>query len=294
MRKYKAKGPYDLVRIPKGKTNGVEVRHIERKAMWTTTTANARCGFLGGQESRELKFGDRTVWHELGEGNRGVWMSDLPCEVEQMKQCVADFEGDVLVGGLGLGVVVAILRHNPRVKSITVVEKSAEIIELVAPFTDAVVVQADLFDYLRGQDMRAPVMFDWAFFDIWQQDSEKTFFDVVVPLRELARENEVARNVRCWNEDVMRGQLSMGLVSRYHMTRPPFAEQLNVSMDMLCDPSSIKDASRKYIEWSAPFFRWVRDTKPNEPTFDRARMMYAGMYGLMGTEEVMEHVRDAE
>jgi len=79
--------------------------------------------------------------------------------------------GDVLVTGLGLGMFVeTILRGEPSsISSVTVLEFSSEVIELVAPHlnvgvpTSLTVVQADAFEWIPP----AGAHFSVAWHDIW-------------------------------------------------------------------------------------------------------------------------------
>jgi hypothetical protein len=68
-----------------------------------------------------LRCGDETV------------MSDTHAEMRDHLGVVQDAHGDVLVTGLGLGMVVVALLQKPEVRTVTVIERSADVITLVAP-----------------------------------------------------------------------------------------------------------------------------------------------------------------
>ena len=57
--------------------------------------------------------------------------------------------GDVLIGGLGIGLIILAIQDNPEVHSITVIEKNQEVIDMVAtqlPLNEKVkIIQADVF-----------------------------------------------------------------------------------------------------------------------------------------------------
>lgn len=64
--------------------------------------------------------------------NRGkVWMSVSPMEVESQSHHAALAHGNVLVAGLGMGVLVYNLLRNPRVKRVTVIEKERSVYDLM-------------------------------------------------------------------------------------------------------------------------------------------------------------------
>jgi spermidine synthase len=58
-----------------------------------------------------------------------LWMWDTPQEVELQQDLAKRAFGDVLVAGYGLGLVSKFLLKNPKVKSVTTVEKYKEVID---------------------------------------------------------------------------------------------------------------------------------------------------------------------
>ena len=58
--------------------------------------------------------------------------------------------GDVLIGGLGIGMIILAIQDKSKVKSITVIEKNQEVIDIIAPqlkFNDKVkIICADVFE----------------------------------------------------------------------------------------------------------------------------------------------------
>ena len=79
-----------------------------------------------------------------------VVMSNTPDELRDFRQFVRVAQGDILINGLGLGCVVKALLEKESITSITVIEKSEDVIALVRPyFTDArlTVIHADAFEH---------------------------------------------------------------------------------------------------------------------------------------------------
>ena len=84
--------------------------------------------------------------------------------------------GDVLITGLGLGLVVASILETPqsRVRQVVVIERSADVIGLVAPslesrYEDQIeVVNADAFEWMPLPGQR----FSVAWHDIWPNPHE--------------------------------------------------------------------------------------------------------------------------
>lgn len=65
-----------------------------------------------------------------------VWMSITPMELESQGYHARLAHGNVLVLGLGMGVLVYNLLQNPKVETVTVVEQDYNVVELVRSATD--------------------------------------------------------------------------------------------------------------------------------------------------------------
>ncbi|MCS7220272.1 MAG: hypothetical protein N0A15_03040 [Anaerolineae bacterium] len=104
-----------------------------------------------------------------------LWMSDTPQERLMMYNNARASNGHVLIGGLGLGLYPQYVA--PRARSITVVERSADIIAIVWPVIEPVLcalpngpcprlVIADVETFLqRSPDER----YDTIFLDTWEE-----------------------------------------------------------------------------------------------------------------------------
>jgi len=73
--------------------------------------------------------------------------------------------GDVLITGLGLGCVVRGTLANPAVKSVTVIERDADVLKLVQPHMPAAVriIHADAWEWILDSEEQ----FDCAWHDLW-------------------------------------------------------------------------------------------------------------------------------
>ena len=77
-----------------------------------------------------------------------TWMVDDPPHWWTIQRHAKDYEGHVLVAGLGLGLIVHALSQNPKVTGITVVELEPDVISLVGPHVPACnIVRADWYEY---------------------------------------------------------------------------------------------------------------------------------------------------
>jgi hypothetical protein len=102
----------------------------------------------------------------------GVMMSDTPMERNTNYHILDKANGDVLIFGLGLGLIILPLLQKENVKSITVVELYQDLIDMVAPilrFNDPTgkltIIQGDCFEAHNIIDKTKK--FDCIYGDIW-------------------------------------------------------------------------------------------------------------------------------
>ena len=103
-----------------------------------------------------------------------LMMTDTPHEAHTNKGIIEAAHGDVLIAGLGMGMILVPILRNPKVTSVSVVEIDPGVIKLIhRPLLDKghftenekmklVVVQGDIFDFNP-----APLRYDVIYFDIW-------------------------------------------------------------------------------------------------------------------------------
>lgn len=98
-----------------------------------------------------------------------IVMSDTPDEIRDHLDAIFNARGHCLVAGLGLGLVAQAVASKPNVARVTIVEKSPDVIKLVAPwlrgkFGDRVeIVEADVFTWAPPRGSK----FGMAWFDVW-------------------------------------------------------------------------------------------------------------------------------
>ena len=271
---------HDYLRIPEQQIGEWAVEHSKRAPGWESSTGNIRTAMFGAP-SRQLVFPEETTWHFLKEGG-GIWMSDLPIEQAQHDRLLREVRGRVLIGGLGLGYSAQMLARRKKVEHVTVIEKSPEVVKLVVehlrvPPGKLTVIIADLFDWLDGRGEWDEI-YDWAFYDIWQRDSESTLHEIVLPL--IRKTKRMARRILCWNENVMRGQLRMGLFSRCGMPLAP-----TETMPGRSDFRELQGSH--WHDWCVPFFQWLGDRELTRPA-QQALVFYADIWGRPGWEDRWE------
>jgi hypothetical protein len=112
-------------------------------------------------------------------------MSDTPSEIHEHDDAFRRAHGNVVITGLGLGVVVSALLAKPEVEHITVVEVDRDVIALTGPYyedeTRVTIVNMDALEYAATRK-RARVYpplhdFDFAWHDIWSAISYRNMDD---------------------------------------------------------------------------------------------------------------------
>ena len=128
---------------------------------------------MNGHGARAVKPGvyKKLIWRDPKNHNNGtLWMSNTPAEIDDHWEFFYQVEtrgGDILINGLGLGVVLTHILKFPNVKTVTVIEKEKSIIKLVAPtFKDdkrIKIIHADALKWKPEKGRRYNVVWH----DIW-------------------------------------------------------------------------------------------------------------------------------
>ena len=135
----------------------VDIFEINEK---TESVFSVRAGISNGRYAR-LRVNGSTI------------MSDTPMERRTNRECVIMSHGDVLIGGLGIGMIIMAIQDKENVTSVTVVEKNPDVIAAIQyqlPLNSKVrIIQGDVYTY--KPDMK----FDCIYMDIWGDISTDTY-----------------------------------------------------------------------------------------------------------------------
>lgn len=137
----------------------------------------------------------------LTEGKEGVWMSDTPMEQEALRVPSIVARGDVLIVGLGLGLLPTLIKmRNKMVDSITIIEKNREVANLVyskirSRKTSLLLNDGESYLAVPGRK------FDFIFIDVWGS--------ITAPMKEIEYWTNLAKGrlkkdgkVRCWLQEL--------------------------------------------------------------------------------------------
>lgn len=131
----------------------------------------------------------------------GVLMSDTPMEQESLRVPVMLARGDILIIGLGIGLLPMLIRmYNHSVDSITFVESSPDVVQLVYGKIKSKKTSLEVCDgkfYLAHTSRK----FNFIYIDVWGS--------IIAPMKGIAEWSELAKQcltyggeVRCWLQEL--------------------------------------------------------------------------------------------
>ena len=97
--------------------------------------------------------------------NGMIWMSDTPLETITNQKFLNNATGNVLIFGLGMGMCIAPLLHDPEIESITIVEKNQDLINFIRKY-----YKSDKLKIIHGNAFEIDLgnlKFETIYFDIW-------------------------------------------------------------------------------------------------------------------------------
>jgi hypothetical protein len=130
----------------------------------------------------------------------GIWMSDAPLEQESTLPAVPLAKGEVLICGLGIGLLPTLIKDKEEVTHIDIVEINSDIIRLIfnqIKTPKMTIIQADAWRYLAETDKK----YDFIHIDIWGS--------ITAPLQEIEKATELGKQclkptgkIRCWLQEL--------------------------------------------------------------------------------------------
>lgn len=145
-----------------------------------------------------------------------VIMSNTPNEIRDLITFKGHAIGNVLINGLGLGVALRMVldkkdhEGNLVVKHVTVIEKSKDVIKLVAPWFEknyqgrVTIVECDAFEYKPNKNDR----YDAVWHDIWDDICTDNLDGMKKLVRKYCRK---ATWQGCWCRELLRVRSRYGL-----------------------------------------------------------------------------------
>lgn len=192
---YEQYAPY-RVSLPEGERGKWKVSHFE-------TTMGIEY-LRDWRDGRSPGLGRHTrLTHKL----HGVVMSDTAPEIQDLQRSLLRLRGDVLVTGLGLGMTVHALtkiqKYSDHIRSVTVVEKSRDVYDLVA---DEYLRDSRVRIYIDDAHQWVPphgAKYDAAWHDIWNTISSDNLASMRKIKLHYAPFMKSKKSQFCWGEDVI-------------------------------------------------------------------------------------------
>lgn len=190
--------------LPEGEKGGAKVEHVQvgkHDAGFSMIRAIATGG-------REAPVSEGAYAHLLVNG--GLVMSDTQMERRSNYGVAHNAGGDVLIAGLGIGMILLPILANPEVKTVTVIELSQDVIDLVEPHirkasgknaAKLTVVCADIFEWKVPKGQK----WDCIYFDIWADICTDNLKGMTRLHRKFARR----KNPGGWMDSWMRETLKL-------------------------------------------------------------------------------------
>ena len=160
------------VNIPEGVSGDFRVEHIETDH------------YCGTDEPPDIYTVLFNKFHNI--------MQDTTREFREHEKFLNDAHGNIIVAGLGLGMINQSLMKNPSVLGITIVEKYQEVIDLVWPHCpknkNIRLVHADIYDWKPDSN------WDIGWFDSWCGENEHEEYKKIIN----ERYNSHCKDIRFW------------------------------------------------------------------------------------------------
>lgn len=139
-----------------------------------------------------------------------VTMTDTDLELRTNQEFIDNAKGDILIGGLGIGLLIKNLEsklNSGEVTSVIIVEKNIDVITLVRPIFSEIIskyniklVNDDIFTWITTIDSDE-VHFDTIYFDIWScisPDLLEEGYELMMKYSGLLRDYRGGSYMNCW------------------------------------------------------------------------------------------------
>ena len=142
--------------------------------------------------------------------NGSLMMSDTPMEMDEHYHFVYRAKGDVLINGLGLGMVILNIMDRPEVRSITVNEICPDVIALIGPvYSSSAKVKINLADAYTWRPENGN-RFDSIWHDIWGDVSTDALQEMSKLNRRYARWLAPGGYQGCWRQKFLKSMKRRG------------------------------------------------------------------------------------
>lgn len=142
-----------------------------------------------------------------------TWMNITPNEINTMKRGVELAKGNVIVYGLGLGYYPYMISLKDEVKSITIIEKDINIINLFNKYLFPQFNNKNKIKIIEGDALKhsiSPLKYDFAFVDLWHNPDDG--IDLFLHFKKVEKESPNCKFVY-WLETSFIAYLRRAMIS---------------------------------------------------------------------------------
>ena len=186
--------PRMAVILPEAERGLAKVQHLALEG-----EAARRANYVAGEYIPTPPGAYALLFIKSESGSSTCMMSDLSYERSTCLEAVERAHGDVLIAGLGLGMILHPILEKPEVERVTVVEKFPDVIALVSPTlpttSKLTIVAGDIFEWTPPPGAR----YDVIWFDIWPDIALIRLAEMAELHRRFAPYLK-AENPACWME----------------------------------------------------------------------------------------------
>lgn len=137
-------------------------------------------------------------------------MSDTDMERRSNWEVLHEAKGDVLIAGLGLGMILYPILQKGEVKKVEVIEKSQDVIDLVGPTvrkwrgakSKLSIIQADALGWKPPKGQK----WDTIYFDIWSEISTENLDEISMLHKRFARRKNTGGWMGSWMQEQLKYQ----------------------------------------------------------------------------------------
>lgn len=150
----------------------------------------------------QIGYFEREFFYPCIMQNGHEWMTVTPNEINTMKKPIEKARGDVMTYGLGLGYFAFMAAAKDNVRSVTVVEKDEEVIELFKEHLLSQFINCDKIKIICGDALEYAAKrpkYDFVFADIWHDPSDA--MEPYLLLRAMERDDV---DYAYWIEDTIK------------------------------------------------------------------------------------------
>ena len=167
---------YKTVKFDAKTSGAVELCYEKYKKYEPFVEDDLTCDF-SGVIIPKIGFFDREFVFPAVKENGRIWMTVTPNEINTMKEPISKANGKVLTLGLGLGYFAFSCAVKNDVKSVTVIEKNQDVIDLFTTFIlpqlrckeKIKIIKSDAFDFMSNPTQTD---YDFVFCDLWHDVSD--------------------------------------------------------------------------------------------------------------------------